>query len=86
MIKNPYDIFQPVNKDTRLGIADFSKLFDGLDLHTMSDFFHTLTHRGRFQECQRCINECPKQTIQYGKATADRRRYTIRGYLPQDEQ
>lgn len=37
-------------------------------------------------QCQRCINECPKQAIQYGKATAARRRYTIRGYLPQDEQ
>ena len=37
-------------------------------------------------QCLRCINECPKQAIQYGKATAGRRRYTIRAYLPQDEQ
>ena len=43
MIKNPYDIFQPVDKDARLGVADFSKFFDGLGLHTMSAFFHTLT-------------------------------------------
>lgn len=34
----------------------------------------------------RCINECPQQSIQYGKSTAGRRRYTIRAYLPQDEQ
>lgn len=37
-------------------------------------------------QCLRCINQCPQQAIQYGKATAGRRRYTIRGYLPQDEQ
>ena len=37
-------------------------------------------------QCLRCINECPQQAIQYGKSTAGRRRYTIRGYLPQDEQ
>lgn len=37
-------------------------------------------------QCLRCINECPKQAIQYGKSTAGRRRYTIRAYLPQDEQ
>lgn len=37
-------------------------------------------------QCLRCINECPQQAIQYGKATAGRRRYTIRAYLPQDEQ
>ena len=37
-------------------------------------------------QCVRCINECPRQAIQYGKSTAGRRRYTIRGYLPQDEQ
>lgn len=37
-------------------------------------------------QCLRCINECPRQAIQYGKATAGRRRYTIRAYLPQDEQ
>ncbi len=37
-------------------------------------------------QCLRCINECPQQAIQYGKATAGRRRYTIRGYLPQNEQ
>lgn len=36
-------------------------------------------------QCLRCINECPQQAIQYGKATAGRRRYTIRTYLPQDE-
>ena len=37
-------------------------------------------------QCLRCINECPQQAIQYGKSTAGRRRYTIRKYLPQDEQ
>lgn len=37
-------------------------------------------------QCMRCINECPKQAIQYGKATAGRHRYTIRVYLPQNEQ
>lgn len=37
-------------------------------------------------QCMRCINECPQQAIQYGKATAGRRRYTIRRYFPQDEQ
>ena len=37
-------------------------------------------------QCLRCINQCPRQAIQYGKATAGRRRYTIRAYLPQDEQ
>ena len=37
-------------------------------------------------QCLRCINQCPQQAIQYGKATAGRRRYTIRGHLPQDEQ
>lgn len=37
-------------------------------------------------QCLRCINECPQQAIQYGTATAGRRRYTIRAYLPQDEQ
>lgn len=37
-------------------------------------------------QCLRCINECPQQSIQYGKSTAGRRRYTIREYLPQDEQ
>lgn len=40
----------------------------------------------RCYQCLRCINECPRQAIQYGKATAGRRRYTIRAYLPQDEQ
>lgn len=40
----------------------------------------------RCLQCMRCINQCPQQAIQYGKATAGRRRYTIRGYLPQDEQ
>ena len=37
-------------------------------------------------QCLRCINECPQQAIQYGKSTTGRRRYTIRGHLPQDEQ
>ena len=37
-------------------------------------------------QCLRCINECPRQAIQYGKVTAGRRRYTIRPYLPRDEQ
>lgn len=37
-------------------------------------------------QCLRCINECPQQAIQYGKSTAGRRRYTIRAYLPRDEQ
>ena len=37
-------------------------------------------------QCMGCINACPQQAIQYGKATAGRRRYTIRRYLPQDEQ
>lgn len=37
-------------------------------------------------QCLRCINECPQQAIQYGKSTVGRRRYTIRTYLPQDEQ
>ncbi len=37
-------------------------------------------------QCLRCINECPQQAIQYGKSTAGRRRYTIRVYLPQNEQ
>lgn len=37
-------------------------------------------------QCLRCINQCPRQAIQYGKSTAGRRRYTIRGYLPLDEQ
>ena len=37
-------------------------------------------------QCMRCINQCPQNAIQYGKATAGRRRYIIRAYLPQDEQ
>lgn len=37
-------------------------------------------------QCLRCINECPRQAIQYGTSTAGRRRYTIQAYLPQDEQ
>lgn len=37
-------------------------------------------------QCMRCINQCPQQAIQYGKHTAGRRCYIIRGYLPQDEQ
>ena len=40
----------------------------------------------RCYQCLRCINECPKQAIQYGKGTEGRRRYTIQNYLPQDEQ
>ena len=41
---------------------------------------------GQCFQCLRCINECPRQAIQYGKATAGRRRYTIRAYLPRGEQ
>lgn len=37
-------------------------------------------------QCMSCINACPQQAIQYGKATTGRRRYTIRAYLLQDEQ
>ena len=37
-------------------------------------------------QCLRCIHECPQQAIQYRKSTAGRRRYTIREYLPQEEQ
>ena len=37
-------------------------------------------------QCMRCINECPQQAIQYGKATTGRHRYTIRLYLPPNEQ
>ena len=36
-------------------------------------------------QCLRCINECPRQAIQYGRSTAGRRRYTIGAYLPRDE-
>ena len=36
-------------------------------------------------QCMRCINACPQQAIQYGKATVGRRRYTIQDYLPQEE-
>ena len=36
-------------------------------------------------QCMRCINTCPQQAIQYGKATMGRRRYTIRPYLPPEE-
>lgn len=32
-------------------------------------------------QCMRCIHQCPCQAIQYGKATEDRRRYTIQDYL-----
>lgn len=35
-------------------------------------------------QCMRCINECPQQAIQYGKATAGRRRYMLKKYLPQE--
>ena len=37
-------------------------------------------------QCMGCINACPQQAIQYGKATAGRRRYTIQTYLSQDQQ
>lgn len=37
-------------------------------------------------QCLRCINECPTQAIQYGKATETRHRYTIWRYLPKEEQ
>lgn len=54
---------------------------------------HTITLRegkpvwaAQCYQCLRCINECPQQAIQYGKATAGRRRYTIQSYLPLDEQ
>lgn len=32
-------------------------------------------------QCLRCINECPKQAIQYGKATENRNRYMINRYI-----
>lgn len=35
-------------------------------------------------QCMRCINECPRQAIQYGKSTKGRRRYSIRRYVAQD--
>ena len=35
----------------------------------------------RCYQCLRCINECPKRAIQYGKSTEDRGRYTMEGYL-----
>lgn len=54
---------------------------------------HTITLKdgkpqwaSRCFQCMRCINACPQKAIQYGKATVGRRRYTIRAYLPQDEQ
>ena len=31
-------------------------------------------------QCLRCLNECPQTAFQYGKATEDRGRYTIRLY------
>lgn len=37
-------------------------------------------------QCMGCINACPHEAIQYGKSTTVRRRYTIRPYLPRDEQ
>lgn len=41
---------------------------------------------GQCYQCLRCINQCPQQAIQYGKATAGRGRYIIHAYLTQDEQ
>lgn len=38
--------------------------------------------RERCYQCLRCINLCPKQAIQYGDATAGRKRYAIWQYLP----
>lgn len=32
-------------------------------------------------QCLRCINRCPQVTIQYGKSTESRGRYTIKKYL-----
>lgn len=40
---------------------------------------------GTVLSCLRCTT-MSTAAIQYGKSTAGRRRYTIRGYLPQDEQ
>lgn len=34
-------------------------------------------------QCMRCINQCPTQAIQYGKATVGRRRYLLKNHLPQ---
>lgn len=42
--------------------------------------------RAQCYQCMGCINACPQQAIQYGKATLGRCRYTIQAYLPQDEQ
>lgn len=42
--------------------------------------------KDRCFQCLGCINACPHEAIQYGKSTEGRRRYTIRPYLPQDEQ
>lgn len=42
--------------------------------------------KARCCQCMRCINECPRQAIQYGKDTNGRRRYTIQAYLPPEEQ
>lgn len=39
----------------------------------------------RCYQCMRCINACPKQAVQYGKATKSRRRYTIEKYVDQDD-
>lgn len=36
---------------------------------------------GECLQCLRCINSCPKQAIQFGKATENRGRYTIEKYL-----
>lgn len=35
-------------------------------------------------QCLRCINECPRQAIQYGKSTANHGRYTIARYLGEE--
>lgn len=34
-------------------------------------------------QCMKCINQCPKQAIQYGKVTESRRRYTMKRYIEQ---
>ena len=36
-------------------------------------------------QCMKCINQCPRQAIQHGKATQGRGRYTIEPYLEQDQ-
>ncbi len=36
-------------------------------------------------QCLHCINECSQKAIQYGENTAERRRYSIRNYVPYEE-